>query len=291
MPGWPADGADLGEPGNTEALGLHHPPGKAPGAAAPSANPGIGGFRTAPLLLCSTKSPTAPRPGGGEEARCQALGVARRWKSSGSPGQPRRGRHGRRAMTTVGAPGGSSSRVGGSNPATASSSPHSASVTELPPALWACQRPTAPAGLAAAAVISEIGVDVTGFFPGDAHLASWTGLCPGNCESAGKRRSGRRRHGNEHLQSPLVECAWAAVRHDGYLKSLYHRHVMKRGRLPQLHRQEETHHRCHQCHEHAHGAPAGPCRAVVRPLRRGRWPGCARRRVRYAAANARSPRG
>ena len=47
--------------------------------------------------------------------------------------------------------------------------------------------------LAAAAVISEIGVTVTEFFPGDAHLASWTGLCPGNHESAGKRRSGRRR--------------------------------------------------------------------------------------------------
>jgi transposase len=83
--------------------------------------------------------------------------------------------------------------------------------------------------LAAAAVISEIGVTVTGFFPDDAHLASWTGLCPGNCESAGKRRSGRRRHGNEHLQSLLAGCAWSAVRHDGYLKSLYHRHVMKWG--------------------------------------------------------------
>ena len=55
------------------------------------------------------------------------------------------------------------------------------------------------------------------------------GLCPGNHESAGKRHSGRRRHGNQHLQSLLVECAWAAVRHDGYLKSLYHRHVMKWG--------------------------------------------------------------
>jgi transposase len=83
--------------------------------------------------------------------------------------------------------------------------------------------------LAAAGVISEIGTDVTGFFPGAAHLASWAGLCPGNHESAGKRHSGRRRHGNQHLQSLLVECAWAAVRHDGYLKSLYHRHVMKWG--------------------------------------------------------------
>ena len=83
--------------------------------------------------------------------------------------------------------------------------------------------------LAGAAVISEIGADVREFFPDAAHLASWTGLCPGNCESAGKRRSARRRHGNEHLQSLLVECAWAAVRHEGYLRSLYHRHVMKWG--------------------------------------------------------------
>jgi len=83
--------------------------------------------------------------------------------------------------------------------------------------------------LAGAAVISEIGADVREFFPDAAHLASWTGLCPGNHESAGKRRSARRRHGNEHLQSLLVECAWAAVRHEGYLRSLYHRHVMKWG--------------------------------------------------------------
>jgi transposase len=82
---------------------------------------------------------------------------------------------------------------------------------------------------AAAAVISEIGVAVKEFFPDDAHLASWTGLCPGNHESAGKRRGGKPRKGNPHLQSLLVECAWSAVRHDGYLKSLYHRHVMKNG--------------------------------------------------------------
>ena len=83
--------------------------------------------------------------------------------------------------------------------------------------------------LAAAAVISEIGADVREFFPDAAHLASWAGLCPGNHESAGKRHSGRRRHGNTHLQPILVEAAWSAVRHPGYLKSLYHRHVMKWG--------------------------------------------------------------
>ena len=83
--------------------------------------------------------------------------------------------------------------------------------------------------LSAAAVISEIGTDITAFFPSDARLASWTGLCPGNHESAGKRRGGKRRKGNPHLQSILAGCAWAALRHDGYLKSLYHRHVMKSG--------------------------------------------------------------
>jgi transposase len=83
--------------------------------------------------------------------------------------------------------------------------------------------------LAGAAVISEIGSSPAEFFPDAAHLASWAGLCPGNHESAGKRRSGKPRHGNPQLQAVLVEAAWAAVRHQGYLKSLYHRHVMKWG--------------------------------------------------------------
>ena len=83
--------------------------------------------------------------------------------------------------------------------------------------------------LAAAAVISEVGADIREYFPDAAHLASWAGMCPGNHESAGRHRPGKRRKGNQHLQPVLVECAWAAVRHDGYLKSLYHRHVMKWG--------------------------------------------------------------
>lgn len=46
-------------------------------------------------------------------------------------------------------------------------------------------------------------------FPSPAHLASWAGLCPGNHESAGKRRTGATRHGNRHLATILVEAAWA----------------------------------------------------------------------------------
>jgi transposase len=83
--------------------------------------------------------------------------------------------------------------------------------------------------LAAAAIISEIGASPAEFFPDAAHLASWAGICPGNHESAGKRRSGKRRHGSQHLQPVLVESAWSAIRHHGYLRSLYHRHVMKWG--------------------------------------------------------------
>ena len=74
-----------------------------------------------------------------------------------------------------------------------------------------------------------------GYFPTAEQLASWTGLCPGNHESAGKRYRGTRRTGNQHLQPVLVECAWAAVRSEGYLQSLYRWHVRKFGgfRSPQ----------------------------------------------------------
>jgi len=82
---------------------------------------------------------------------------------------------------------------------------------------------------AAAAIISEIGTSPAEFFATGAHLASWAGLCPGNHESAGKRKHGKPRKGSQHLQPLLVECAWAAVRADGRLKARYRRLVLRFG--------------------------------------------------------------
>ena len=61
-------------------------------------------------------------------------------------------------------------------------------------------------------------------FPSSAHLASWAGQCPGNHESAGKRRSGKSRKGSKWLQTTLNESAKAAARSKGtYLSAQYTR--------------------------------------------------------------------
>jgi len=67
-------------------------------------------------------------------------------------------------------------------------------------------------------------------FPTANHLASWAGLCPGNDESAGKRRSGRTRKGDRYLRRTLVQNA-RAVAHakDSFLTSLFWRIARHRG--------------------------------------------------------------
>jgi transposase len=60
-------------------------------------------------------------------------------------------------------------------------------------------------------LLAEIGADLSRP-PSAGHFASWAGLCPGNDESAGKRRSGRTRKGSPWLRTALVEAAQAAAR-------------------------------------------------------------------------------
>ena len=85
------------------------------------------------------------------------------------------------------------------------------------------------ARLGAEVLIAEIGVDMR-IFPSDAHLASWAGQCPGNHESAGKRRSGRPRKGSKWLHTTLTESAKSASRSKGtYLSAQYGRLRGRRG--------------------------------------------------------------
>ena len=78
-------------------------------------------------------------------------------------------------------------------------------------------------------ILSEIGVDMTRFAaPGN--LASWAGVLPANNLSAGKSLGGRRRNGNVHLTTILVELAHAAARTKGtYLRDKYYRLKASRG--------------------------------------------------------------
>lgn len=79
-------------------------------------------------------------------------------------------------------------------------------------------------------ILAEIGIDVEEQFGSAARMCSWAGLCPGNNESAGKRKSGRTRKGNKKLRSALVEAARAAARtKNTYLSSQYHRIAARRG--------------------------------------------------------------
>lgn len=68
------------------------------------------------------------------------------------------------------------------------------------------------------------------YFPSADHLASWAGLCPGNNESAGKRKTGRTRQGSHLLKDALIEAAWAASKKKGsYPSAQFHRLAPRRG--------------------------------------------------------------
>jgi MFS family permease len=80
----------------------------------------------------------------------------------------------------------------------------------------------------AAMLLIEIGTNMDAFGSAD-RLASWVGICPGNNESAGKRKSGRVRKGNLYVRRLLCEFAHAASRTTSVFKSKFQALVVRRG--------------------------------------------------------------
>jgi len=81
----------------------------------------------------------------------------------------------------------------------------------------------------AATVIAEIGIEMS-CFPSAGHLAAWAGVCPGNNESAGKRKPIGARSGNPYLKTALCNAAVAASRKRGsFFKAKYHKLKSRRG--------------------------------------------------------------
>ena len=79
-------------------------------------------------------------------------------------------------------------------------------------------------------IIAEIGTDMSRFRSADA-LCKWAGICPGNNESAGKRKSGKTPYANKTLKSTLAQCAQSAKKNKkSFFHAQYERLVVRRGK-------------------------------------------------------------
>ena len=107
----------------------------------------------------------------------------------------------------------------------------------MPPFHEAAARPETIPGLgsrAAEVIVAEIGADMM-VFPTAGHLASWAGLCPGNNESAGRRRTGRTTKGSQWLRTTLVQVAWSASHtKETILSATYRRWAKRMGKKKAL---------------------------------------------------------
>lgn len=81
----------------------------------------------------------------------------------------------------------------------------------------------------AVTIFAEIGPCVAEMFPTDAQFASWAGLCPGNNESAGKRKKAKTMQGNKQLKAAMCQVVWANSRSNNRIGQFFRRIRKRRG--------------------------------------------------------------